>query len=167
MALGGTDSVTLSVTVVESDDPASPPIELTGGIGGPTVSLFVWSDAWRQGYGWGGWHDYGWGWHGGGVAGPGTVLWSAIGTVLDAASGTFAIVIPAGTMGGWPRRCRWAIYFDADGGGEAELLAEGHIHVRPMVSRSIAPVIMLTDPLPAVLTDNPVDAIFIDGAPPA
>ena len=64
------------------------------------------------------------------------MLWSATGTVIDTTTGTFAIVVPAGTMGCWPRRCRWAIYFDADGGGEAELLAEGHLHVRPMVSRA-------------------------------
>ena len=101
----------------------------------------------------------------GGVAGPGTVLWSATGTVLDAASGTFAILIPAGTMGGWPRRCRWAVYFDADGGGEAELLAEGHLHVRTMVSRAITPLIMLTDTNPAVLTDPVTGVIYLGGVP--
>ena len=45
--------------------------------------------------------DYGWGWHGGGGGGPGPVLWSATGTVYDAATGTFLITIPAGTMGTW------------------------------------------------------------------
>ena len=166
LVLGGTDSLTLLVSIVDRDSPDALPIELTGGIGGPAVSLFVWPDGYGRGYGWGNCHDYGWGgWYGGGVAGPGTVLWSATGAVLDAASGTFAILIPAGTMGGWPRRCRWAIYFDADGGGEAELLAEGHLHVRSMVSRAIAPLIMLTDTNPATLTDPNNEAIFIAGAP--
>jgi hypothetical protein len=86
-----------------------------------------------------------------------------VGTIVDAATGTFAIVVPAGTMGGWPRRCRWAVFFDAEGGGEAELLAEGHLHVRPMVSRAITPTIMLTDSNPAVLTDPDVNAIFLAG----
>ena len=173
LVLGGTDSGTLLVSVVDRDSPDALPIDLTGGIGGPAVSLFVWPDGYRWGWGgWGGWgygsggyHDYGWGWHGGGVAGPGTVLWAGTGTILDAASGTFVIAIPAGTMGRWPRRCRWAIFFDADGGGTAELLAEGHLHVRPMVSRAIAPLIMLTDPNPAVLTDVEVEAIYLAGGP--
>ena len=174
LVLGGTDSGTLLVSVVECDNPDALPIDLSGGLGGPTLSLFVWPDGYRGGCGgWGGWHggggwggychDYGWGWHGGGVAGPGTVLWSATGTIYDAATGTFAIAIPAGTMGTWPRRCRWAIFLDADGGGEAELLAEGHLHVRPMVSRAIAPVIMLTDTLQPVLTDDAANAILLDG----
>jgi hypothetical protein len=170
LVLGGTDSVTLLISIVDRDSPDALPVELSGGIGGPAVSMFVWPDH-RGGYGphfggWGSGDDYGWGgWYGGGVAGPGTVLWSVTGVILDATSGTFAIVVPAGTMGCWPRRCRWAIYFDADGGGEAELLAEGHLHVRPMVSRAIAPLIMLTDPTPAVLTDPETEAIFLAGAP--
>jgi hypothetical protein len=68
-------------------------------------------------------------------------------------------------MTAWPRRCRWAILFDTDGGGDVGLLAEGHLHVRPMVARAITPLIMLTDPNPAVLTDPDVAAIFLAGAP--
>jgi len=170
LVLGGTDSVTLNVSIVDRDSPDALPIELSGGLGGPTVSLFVWPDH-RGGYGphFGGWgpgDDYGWGgWHNGGVAGPGTVLWSATGVVLDMTTGTFQIRVPSGTMGCWPRRCRWAIYFDEDAGGTAELLAEGHLHVRPMVSRGGAPVIMLTDTNPAVLTDPVAGVIYLGGAP--
>jgi len=169
IVLGGTDSVTLLISVVDRDSPDALPVELSGGIGGPAVSLFVWPDH-RGGYGphfggWGSGDDYGWGgWYGGGVAGPGTVLWSATGVILDTMTGMFRIVVPAGTMGAWPIRCRWAIHFDADGGGTAELLAEGHLHVRPMVSRAIAPLIMLTDPNPATLTDTS-EAIFLAGGP--
>jgi hypothetical protein len=169
LVLGGTDSVTLNVSIVDRDSPDAPPIELSGGIGGPAVSMFVWPDH-RGGYGphfggWGSGDDYGWGgWYGGGVAGPGTVLWSATGVILDMTTGTFQIHVPPGTMGCWPRRCRWAIYFDADAGGTAELLSEGHLHVRSMVSRAQAPLIMLTDPNPAALTDTS-EAIFLAGAP--
>jgi len=170
LVLGGTDSVTLNVSIVDRDSPDALPIELSGGLGGPTVSLFVWPDH-RGGYGphfggWGSGDDYGWGhWHNGGVAGPGTVLWSATGVILDMTTGTFQIRVPPGTMGCWPRRCRWAIYFDEDAGGTAELLAEGHIHVRSMVSRGGAPVIMLTDTNPAVLTDPVTGVIYLGGAP--
>ena len=34
------------------------------------------------------------------------------------------------------------------------MLARGHLHVRPMVSRAIAQLILLTDPTPPVLTDT-------------
>jgi hypothetical protein len=161
LVVSSADSVSLTITVVDRDDPAAVPIELTGGIGGPAVMLVVWPD--RR---WGGW-DYGWGgcW-GAQRAGPTTALWTGVGTVDPTLPGTFDILIPAGAMATWPLRCRWGVLFDWDGGGSAEMLAEGHLHVRPMVSRGIVPTIMLTDPLPAVLTDNPVDAIFIDGAPP-
>jgi len=165
LVLGGTDSVTLNISIVDRDSPDALPIELSGGIGGPAVSMFVWPDH-RGGYGphfggWGSGDDYGW--CGGGVAGPGTVLWSATGVILDMTTGTFQIHVPPGTMGCWPRRCRWAIHFDADGGGEAELLSEGRIHVRPMVSRAQAPLIMLTDPNPAVLTDPETGVIILAG----
>jgi hypothetical protein len=167
LALGGTDSLTLNVSIVDRDSPDALPIDLTGGLGGPAVSMFVWPDGRRRGHGgwdgWGGCQDYGWGWYGGGIAGPATTLWAGTGAIINAATGTFAILIPAGTMGGWPRRCRWAVLFDADGGGEVELLAEGHLHVRPMVSRAIAPLIMLTDPNPAVLTDPETGVIMLAG----
>ena len=61
LVLGGTDSLTLLVTIVDRDSPDALPIELTGGIGGPAVSLFVWPDGYGRGYGWGNCHDYGWG----------------------------------------------------------------------------------------------------------
>jgi len=171
LVLGGTDSLTLLVSVVERDSPDALPIELSGGLGGPAVSMFVWADS-RGCHGpdFGGW-DYGWGsWYGGGIAGPATTLWTGLGTVYDMTTGTFRIVVPAGTVAAWPRRCRWAILFDTDGGGTAELLAEGHLHVRPMVSRAVSgavPLIMLTDTNPAVLTDPETAAIFLDGAPTA
>jgi hypothetical protein len=164
LVLGSTDSVTLMVSVVDRDSPDALPIELSGGIGGPAVTMFVWPDS-RGCHGpyFGGWGcdwDYGWGgWHGAGPA-----LWTGFATLDDMTTGTFAIKVPAGTMSGWPRRCRWVIFFDTDGGGEAELLAEGRLHIRPMLSRAIDPLIMLTDPNPAVLTDPNAEAIFLTGS---
>jgi hypothetical protein len=164
LVLGGTDSVTLLVSVVDRDSPDALPIELSGGIGGPAVSMFVWADSRGcHGPNFGGWGcgwDYGWG----GWYGPGAALWTGFATLDDMATGTFAIKVPAGTMSGWPHRCRWVIFFDTDGGGEAELLAEGRLHIRPMLSRAIDPLIMLTDPNPAVLTDPNAEAIFLTGS---
>jgi hypothetical protein len=161
LVLGGTDSVTLNVSIVDRDSPDALPIELSGGLGGPTVSMFVWPSGYGRGWSC---HDYGWGhWHNGGVAGPGTCLWATTGVILDTTTGTFQIRVPVGTPGNWPRRCRWAIYLDWDGGGEAELLSEGHLHVRPMVSRAVTPIIMLTDPNPAVLTHPDTGVIYLAG----
>ena len=62
-------------------------IAITGGIGGPAVSMFVWPAGY--GHGMGNCIDYGWGyWHNGPVAGPGTVLWSTTSTAFDTATGT-------------------------------------------------------------------------------
>ena len=160
LVLGSTDSLALLVSVVDRDSPDALPIELSGGIGGPAVSLFVWPDSRGchgpnfGGWGCGNW-DYGWGgWYSGGIAGPGTTLWTATATIYNMATATFRIRVPAGTLGAWPHRCRWAVFFDAEGGGEAELLAEGRLHIRPMLSRVIDPLILLTDPNPAVLTEQ-------------
>jgi hypothetical protein len=170
LVLGSTDSVTLLVSIVDRDSPDALPIELSGGIGGPAVTLFVWPDSRGchgpnfGGWGCGNW-DYGWGgWYSGGAAGPGTTLWTATATIYNMTTGTFRIRVPAGTLGAWPHRCRWAVFFDAEGGGEAEMLAEGRLHIRPMLSRVIDPLILLTDPNPAVLTDAE-EAIFLAGAP--
>jgi len=166
LVVSSADSIRLSVTVLENDDPAALPITLTGGIGGPACLLVVWPD--RRWQTW----DYGWGagW-GAQLAGPATALWTGVGTVDAANPGTFDIFVPALSMNTWPLRCRWGVMFDQDGGDDAEMLAHGYLHVRPMVSRSIIPTILLTDPTPAVLTDPEVDAIFvngfINGTPPA
>jgi hypothetical protein len=161
LVLSSADSLWLTVTIVESDNPSAQALCLTGGIGGPACMLAVWPD--RR---WHGSWDYGMGapWAAQ-PAGPVNTLWTGVGMLSDAI-GSFDIFMPAATMATWPRRCAWGVLLDFDGGGQAELIAEGHLHVRPMVSRGIIPTILLTDPLPAVLTDNPVDAIFIDGAPP-
>ena len=42
LVLGGADSMALEVAIVEYDNPAAPALDLTGGIGGPTLSLFIW-----------------------------------------------------------------------------------------------------------------------------
>jgi len=142
LVLSAADSLALRVTIVESDDPSAQALELTGGIGGPTCMLLVYPDSAS-----GRW-DYG-----APRVSPGTVLWSALGTIADAI-GSFDIAIPVGTMAGWPRRCVWSVTLDWDGGGQAEVIAEGFVHVRPTGQRLVAPVTLDTD------TDVP---ILVDG----
>jgi hypothetical protein len=174
LVLGSSDSLSLTVTIVESDTPTSPPIELTGGIGGPACTLAIWSDGGSYGYrhyrgwdrgGWyGGWygsgwyHDYGWG-----TAWPGSTLWTGTGTIDPTIPGSFDIFIPVNTMGNWPRRCGWGVLFDYNGGGNAELIAQGRLQLRPMIGVTNNQVIMLTDTSQPVLTDAAQQDIMLDG----
>ena len=155
LVLGHADSLYLRVTVVDSDNPCAQGIELTGGIGGPALQMIVWpGTCYRASW------DYGAPW-----IGPRSVLWAGTGVISDAL-GAFDISFPTATMSSWPRRCAYALQLDWDGGAGTSLLAEGHLHLHRSALRFIQPVIMLTDPTPAVLTDPEVDAIFINGAPP-
>ena len=93
-------------------------------------------------------------------------LWVGTGVISDAL-GAFDISFPTATMAGWPRRCAYALQLDYDGGGGTDLLAEGRLHLSHSVPRSTgAPVIMLTDPTPPVLTDDEESVIVLEGRIP-
>jgi len=116
LSLSTSDGLVLETTVVQSDDPASPPIELTGGVGGPAVYMTVWPDDY------GCYPDYGvW------LPLPHSVFWSAFGTII--APGTFRLSIPLGTITTWPRRCAYVIQLLRNAGAYADTLASGYIHV--------------------------------------
>jgi hypothetical protein len=142
LVLSAADSLALRVTIVERDDPSAQALELTGGIGGPTCMLLVYPDS-----SFGRW-DYG-----APRVCPGTVLWSGMGAVSDAI-GSFDIAIPTGALARGPRRCAWALMLDWDGGGQAEMIAEGYLHIRPTGQRLIAPVILLDDAGQPILLDG-------------
>ena len=152
LVLGRADSLFLRVTVVDSDSICAQGIDLSGGIGGPVLQMLVWPDTWYHSS----W-DYG-----AMPQCPQSVLWSGLGAVSDAL-GAFDISFPTATMAGWPRRCAYALQLDYDGGGGTDLLAEGRLHLRHSVPRSVNPVIMLTDTLQPVLTDDAGNAILLDG----
>ena len=156
LVLGRADSLFLRVTIVDSDNPCAQGIDLSGGIGGPALQMLVWPDqhfraAWDYGANWQ-WPQC-----------PRTVLWAGQGVISDAL-GAFDIAFPTATMSCWPRRCAYALQLDYDGGGGTDLLIEGRLHLTHSVPRAIAPLIMLTDPNPATLTD-PGEAIFLAGVP--
>jgi hypothetical protein len=158
LVLGRADSLFLHVTVVDRDSPYAGPLDLSGGIGGPALQMLVWPDQHHRNS----W-DYGGYWHW--PQCPQTVLW--VGTGVQSpypAIGAFDIAFPTSTMAGWPRRCAYALQLDYDGGGGTDLLAEGRLQLTHSVARSVNPVIMLTDPNPATLTD-PGEAIYLAGEP--
>jgi hypothetical protein len=95
---------------------------------------------------------------------PGSVLWSGMGTISPTKLGTFEIRFPTATMARWPRRCEWILQLDWSGGTHAELLAEGVLHLRQSVARSVAPVVLLTDDLVPILTDDDGLGILLDGS---
>ena len=155
LVLGRADSLFLRVTIVSDDSVCAQGIELSGGIGGPVLQMLVWPDTWYRSS-----------WDYGAVPQcPQSVLWSGLGAISDAL-GAFDIAFPTATMSGWPRRCRYALQLDYNGGGGTDLLAEGHLHLAYSIPRAISPpVIMLTDPTPPVLTDAD-DVIVLDGGAP-
>lgn len=99
LVLSGADSLLLRVTIVDSDSATAQAIELTGGIGGPSLQMFVWPDTYYR-TSW----DYG----AQPYCCPPTPIWSGAGVISDAA-GAFDITFPSGTMMCWPRRCGWCV----------------------------------------------------------
>lgn len=142
LVVSSADSLALTVTVVESDDPSAQALEVTGGIGGPLARLVVWAEG--PGTNW----DYG-----RAAFRVQETLWSGDG-VLGSAIGSFDIAIPAATMAMWPPRCGWSFHLDWDGGGKSEMLAEGHLHVRRTASKAFPELLILTDALVPITTDS-------------
>jgi hypothetical protein len=166
LVMGVADSLFLRVTVVDSDDPCAQGIDLTGGTGGPTLQLLVWADSYcRNAWSYGGWgYDYRNAWDYGAMPPWGAPpIWTGLGVVSDAI-GAFDISFPTATMSSWSRRCAYALQLDWDGASGTSLLAEGHLHLARSIPRSVAPVIMLTDPSQPVLTDDSDDVILLDGS---
>jgi hypothetical protein len=143
LVLAVADSLYLRVTVVDSDNPCAQGIELTGGIGGPSVVFSVWADVQ-------GWHDD----YGMMLPRCGRLVYSAVGTHPSGVVGAFDFFFRSGTMASWPRRCGWAaqLNFDSD---SAEVLATGRIHVRQIGAPfSFAAPHLMTDDYTPLHTDT-------------
>lgn len=144
VVLGGADCFALEVSIVESDNPSAMALDLTGGIGGPALTMLIAPDNWLR-PSW----DYG-----APVIWPGIVIWSGQGVISSTKLGTFDVHFPTGTMGQWPLRCIWTIQLDWNNSGDSQMLSYGRLHVMPSVARVAAQSFLLTDPLPVVLTDD-------------
>jgi len=129
LVLAASDSLSLRVSIIESDAPSALPVELTGGIGGPALWLCIFADG-----------CHGWGWdYGAPRIAPGRTLGSWQG-VIATAPGSFDIDIPSGAFADYPLRCGWAIQLDWDGGGHTEILASGNVHFRRSIQMLPQPV---------------------------
>jgi hypothetical protein len=154
LVLGQPDSLSLSVSIVETDDPDALPIVVTGGVGGPLLTLFIWPASYQRSWGYGGRWGYGAGWDYG--AGWWTIstmpLWSGDFTISDAPSATFGISFPPGTMATWPRRACWSMQLTDDHGASVSQLAWGDLHVMPGGQRVVTqPIAIITDPGSTIL----------------
>ncbi|HXI77921.1 MAG TPA: hypothetical protein VNH21_12335 [Steroidobacteraceae bacterium] len=139
LVLSAADSLSLRITVVESDNPNAGALTGMGVPGGPGCTLIIWSD----GRNW--WGDYG----APTFACPGYALWTGAATISDAV-GSFELFIPAGTMAAWPPRCSWAVRLDFDTGTQGEVIAHGSLHVRRVPGAVAAGVPGLGPPPPFV-----------------
>ena len=148
LVLSSADSLTLRVTIVESDNPTAQALLLTGGLGGPALRLLVWADNLRC-RSW----DYG--------APPvpvGALLWAGAGVMADAI-GSFDVVIPAGAMASWPLRCGWAVQLDIDSDTGSQMLATGSLHVVWSVPAAIDHTLILTDASEPISEDDLSDLL--------
>lgn len=149
--LGAADRLWLQVSIVECDDPSAEALTLTGGIGGPALRMGVWPSG-----------DYPISWdYGLPTPACGTLLWAGNGTISATLPGTFDLIIPAGTMGSWPRRVAYALQLDWDGAAGSELLCTGMFHVKRTSLGSVlndgAGSFLLTDDSIPVLTDSAIN----------
>lgn len=144
LVLGGADSLGLEVSIVESDNPSAAALVLTGGIGGPALTMLVAPDCWHRSS----W-DYG-----APAIGPGTVIWSGQGTISATQPGTFEIHFNTATMARWPRRCIWIIQLDWNNSGDTQMLSYGHLHVTRSVQRLVQQTVLLTDDGLPILVDG-------------
>ena len=114
LVLSASDSLLLSVAVVESDNPAAHALILSTDENGPSMQLAFWDDGWHH-HGW----DYGWP-----HPRPGAVLQSIPGKP-GSAIGSWDFHIPTGTFADFPLRCGWAILLLWEDGAKSSVLGQG------------------------------------------
>lgn len=122
LVLSASDSLLLTVIVVESDRPSAQTLVLATDVNGPTLQLVLWEDHARP---------YGCGDYGRGYAWPGAMLQSLSG-VPGAAAGSWEFRVPTGTFADFPLRCGWAVLLLWGDGTKSSVLSQGTAHfLRP------------------------------------
>jgi hypothetical protein len=147
LVLAASDSLTLRVTVVQSDNPDAAPLLLTGGLGGPALRMIVRRTT-------PGLHpDYG---H---YAQHFGVLGVIDASVVTGTPGTFALVLAMSAMACWPPRCYFEIQLNNAASGASHILAHGMLHVFGGAAATYSEIPLLTDDSDPVLSD---DAVALD-----
>jgi len=144
LVLGIADSLSLQVSVIETDDPSAEALLITGGIGGPALRMAVWPVDYQV-VSW----DYGALW-------PqcGTPIWSGTGTISATLAGTFDVEMPVGTASSWPSRVAYGLQLDENSATTSTLLCTGILHVRrAQFGPAPAPAAITTDSA-AAITDS-------------
>ena len=156
LVLSASDSLSLRVTVIESDDPSAQLLTITGGVGGPSARMVIWVDygakrrAWNYGAsGWYRWYAFDYGWYG---ARPGSMLYTADGTPQPGL-GSFDFFVPFMTFGSFPPRCGWAIALAWDSGRKSELLSRGTLHIGRPDQEMAALTALFSDSWQPITTD--------------
>ena len=140
LVISAADSIALSVLIVESDDPSALPLDLTGGLGGPALRLYIWPDS--PVYRW----DYG-----APFASPGAVLWAGLGTINPDVDGTFDFSVPPGTFACFPRRCLYSLQLEWNSATSVQMLACGGLNVMQGAQTMVPPTAIVTDDSDAIL----------------
>ena len=120
LVLSASDSLLLTVVVVESDHPSAQAIVLNTDANGPAMQLVMWDDA-EYRHGWG---DYGRGGYYTSAVCAGSLLQSIPGTPGSAA-GSWEFYIATGAFAHVPLRCGWAILLLWNGGAKSSVLGQG------------------------------------------
>lgn len=141
------DSLVLTFTIVQSDDPSAPVLFLTGGVGGPSLRMIVRRPA--PGNTW----DYGL------TASAWGTLGAIEGTISASYAGSFDVVLASSAMSAWPSRCYYEIQLNNAGHGTSQILAHGMLHLSGGTAVTFAEIPLLTDGGELVLDD---DAVVVD-----
>lgn len=119
LVLSASDSLLLSISVVESDRPSAQALILSTDVNGPAMQLVLWNESTT----WGTWCDY---------QRPG----STYGTVLQSisgrpgsAAGSWDFHLSTGTFANFPLRCGWSVLLLWEDGARSSVLGQGIINV--------------------------------------
>lgn len=144
LVLSASDSLLLSIVVVENDRPSAQTLILTTDADGPAMQLVIWNESHHQSGSW----DYGHWWNYGPT--PGAVLQSVSGTP-GSAGGSWDFHLPTGTFSDVPLRCGWTILLVWAKGAKTEVLAQGIINVLRPFLRGVPLNELPPEPIPPIV----------------
>jgi len=151
LVLSASDSLLLSVAVVENDRPSAQALILSTDEDGPAMQLVLWNetpyadvccDYQRPG------------------SAAGTVLQSIPGTPGSAA-GSWDFYLPTGTLANFPRRIGWTILLLWNDGEKSEVLSQGIVSVLRPFLRGTPLSAIPPDPSPPIIPPGAGDDLWL------